>query len=130
MIGQDYQLDHEKPEYGPCQIKLLILDGHHNRDRHQNISEKYGAQRNKKGFSFGMADSQGKSLADKDKIDHTENGTHNQSFTHRFVTGQKKTKPDSDGDPDCPGSVTFLGLFNRFHFLGFLGRCLWVQLPP
>ena len=77
-----------------------------------------------------MADSQGKGLADKDKIDDTENGAQNQSFAHRFVTGQKKTKPDSYSDPNCPGPVTFLGLLNRLHYLDFLGRCFWVQLPP
>ena len=47
MIGKDYNLDHEQSEDGPYQIKLFILDGHNNRDRHQYISAKYGTQRKK-----------------------------------------------------------------------------------
>ena len=91
MFGQDYELDHEKTEDSPDQINLLKLDGHDKRNRHYGISAKYGTQGKENSFSFGFADSQGKGLADKDKIDHTENGTQNQRFAHRFVPGQKKT---------------------------------------
>ena len=101
MIGQYYKLNHEKAQYGRRQVKVFKLNGEDYRNRQQNVSAKYGTQGKEKGFSFGFADSQGKGLTDEDKIDHTVNGTQNQSFAYRFVTGQKKTKSDYNCNPNC-----------------------------
>ncbi len=123
MIGEDNKLDHKDADYCGHQINLFQFNSYHNRDSQYNISENYGTQRKKKGFSLGFAYAQGKSLTNEYEIDHTENSTQNQAFAHRFLTGQKKTKSDSNGDPNCPATIFFLCLFNGLHSLDFRGRC-------
>ena len=40
MFSQNYILDHEKADYCSHQIKLIEFNCHHNRNRHQSVSEK------------------------------------------------------------------------------------------